>query len=174
MWLALKYCWAKRLVCFGSLSCWKRCVVWIDPSTPTLWRNFAAMNGRSPFSRIAIYRVAFIIPVNKTAAVAPLLDIAAHMWILNGCFGLGLNFRGWFALRKVILPYFSKATVLSSLKMTSSKYSSSCKHFKHQSYCFFLFASLMNWQWRGVVETQPSCFLTLLMVDKEKSWLSLN
>ena len=129
----LKYFCANLLLCFGSSSCWKRCV---------MAKLFS--NGSKPLFKICVHLGAFIIPVNKTNRNVPCFEMALHTRILTGCLSLLFSFHDSFHLRKVILPCLSSATVNSSLNITLSKSSLFIIHCMHHLSGFRLLPSRIS------------------------------
>ena len=81
---------AMRLVCLGSLSCWKR---W-----PCGYALF--IKGSNPFVRISETKnLASIVPSKISNFVGPLFERPAHTCTLRGCFGfpfsLGCSHSRW-------------------------------------------------------------------------------
>ena len=52
------------------------------------------VKGNSKRSKIFVYHIAINLPVKRTNAVAPFLDIPPHTCILRGCFGFAFSFLG--------------------------------------------------------------------------------
>ena len=76
-WLVMNSC-ANLEVCFGSLSCMKRCES----------GNFSWMNGMSVSSRISVNKNHSINPSKIQIAERPCLEIPAHTCTFTGCFAL--------------------------------------------------------------------------------------
>lgn len=155
---------------FKIVLCVMAGMLWIVVLLKTMkyWKFFS--KGNKPLSNIAVYLVAFIMPLNKTTCEAPHCDIAAQTCTLTGCFPLPFNLRGWFSFQNTILLCFSKATVDSSLNITSSN-SPSKRHCIHHSSLLSLFDSWISWQYLSLVATHPSHFLHVLILATD---ISLN
>ena len=132
--LKKEYC---LLLCFGSLSCWKR---W--PSG-----KVSRKKGNRVDSKIsATKNGAFMMPSKISTCVGPRLLMPAHTWTLIGCFTVGFIFAGSPILRKQSFPCCSIQTLDSSVKTTLSNCSFVVCSILQKSSRLMRFRSLTNWQ----------------------------
>ena len=99
--------------------------------------------------------------------VSPRFEMPPQTCTLRGCFGLPFRFGYSHSQWNEILVWFSSTTLHSSVKVTSSNCSSSCKHFWLNSRCLMQFGSMISWQYFVLVHTQSSFCLRRLIFGWE-------